>query len=88
MGSVTSDLESGRSKSASSPKIAICFRKNTSQQIADIVGISKVSAFRFLRSILIMKKESTSGPYNCSMRSKNWHSYKDGAQTFEMVSKI
>ena len=59
MGSVTSDLESGRSKSASSPKIVICFRKNSSQQIADIVGISKVSAFRFLRSILIMKKEST-----------------------------
>ena len=56
--------ESGRSKSASSPNIVFFFskirrKKNISQQIADLVGISKVSAFPFLRDSLIIKKENT-----------------------------
>ena len=65
-GSVISASEYCRSKSASSPKIFIkkIFFKNqtqryTSQQIADMVGISKAFALRFWRNILKMKKEST-----------------------------
>ena len=63
--SVTSAPKSGRPKSASSPKIV---EKNkllvksdaryTSQQIANMVGISKASALRILRNILKMKKKS------------------------------
>ena len=56
-GFVTSAPKYCRSKSASSPKIVI--KRYTSQQIADMVGISKAFALRFWRNILKMKKEST-----------------------------
>ena len=57
IGFVTSAPKYCRSKSASSPKIVI--KRYTSQQIADMVGISKAFALRFWRNILKMKKEST-----------------------------
>ena len=65
IGSVTSAPKYCRSKSASSPKIVIkkyivkSDARYTSQQIADMVGISKAIAQRFWRNILKMMKEST-----------------------------
>ena len=65
MESVTSARRSGRPKSASSPKIVekikllvISDARCTSQQIVNMVGISKAPVLRILRNILKMKKKS------------------------------
>ena len=83
VGSVTSASKYCRSKSASSPKIVIKnyivksdanpTQRYTSQQIADMVGISKAFALRFWRNILKMKESTWWAPHLLNEEQKYMH---------------